>query len=170
MTIIWSRTNSKNAAASIEAVERALADARKLNDLSAEDLLGDPYLKEQVQSLRNEWAIDMAATHPGGDGALGKLVSTFRSLVRRATWWYQLPQWQQVHQFHGTSVRVVDSLLGGMGLMRQRILLLEEKAVKLKSLEEQLGIAYERQRVLMEEVSRLRNEVQELKQQIETKS
>lgn len=166
MTIIWSRTNSKNAAASIEAVERALADARKLNNLSAEDLIGDPYLKEQVQALRNEWAIDLAASQPGGGGFVGGLVGKFRALVRRATWWYQLPQWQQVHQFHGSSVRVVDSLLGGMGLMRQRILLLEEKAIKLKSLEEQLGIAYERQRVLMEEVSRLRSEVEELKQEI----
>jgi hypothetical protein len=83
--------------------------------------------------------------------------------VRRATWWYQLPQWQQVNQFHGVSVRVIDSLLAGLGQLRQRILLLEAESVKLKSLEEQLGIAYERQNHLLEEVNRLRSELEALK-------
>lgn len=165
MTIIWSRTNSKNAVASIGAVERALAEAQRQQQSAVEDLLGDPYLAEQVAALRRDWPVDTTTTLAGGSGFVGRLVGTGRGLARRATWWYQLPQWQQVNHFHGVSVRVIDSLVAGMAQLRQRILLLEEQSVKIKSLEEQLGIAYERQRHLLEEVNRLRSDLEALKAQ-----
>jgi hypothetical protein len=162
MTIIWTRTNTNDAALTIEAVGRALADAER-RDGQAGDAMGDPYLAEQVAALRAQWPVDTAAVLPGGEGALGRAVGFARALARRATWWYQLPQWQQVHQFHGTSVRVIDTLLAGLAQVRQRVLLLEEQAAKVKSLEEQLSIAYERQRHLLEEVERLRADVDRLK-------
>jgi hypothetical protein len=166
MTIIWTRTNANDAALTIEAVQRALADAERRDAEGGPDIpMGDPYLAEQVDALRAQWPVDTAAVLPGGAGSLGRLVGAARSLARRATWWYQLPQWQQVHQFHGTSVRVIDTLLAGLAQVRQRVLLLEEQAAKVKSLEEQLSIAYERQRHLLEEVERLRADVDRLKQQ-----
>ena len=167
MTIIWSRTNSKDVAASIGAVERALAEAEREQRAAENDLLGDAYLTEQIAALRREWSVDTTTTLPGGAGALGRLMGAGRSLVRRATWWYQLPQWQQVNQFHGASVRVIDSLLAGLSQLRQRILLLEADSVKLKSLEEQLSIAYERQNHLLEELHRLQSELAALKSQVE---
>lgn len=164
MTIIWTRTNANDAALTIDAVQRAIAAAERDDAKgAAAAFMGDPYLAEQVAALRAQWPVDTAATLPGGPGALGRVVGGFRSLARRATWWYQLPQWQQVHQFHSTSVRVVDSLLASLALLRQRILLLEEQGAKIRSLEEQLSIAYERQRHLLEEVERLRADVDRLK-------
>lgn len=164
MAIIWARTGANDAAMTIGAVQRALAESERSDGASAPDaFMGDPYLGEQVAALRAQWPVDTAAVLPGGPGALGRAVGAARALTRRATWWYQLPQWQQVHQFHSTSVRVLDSLLASLALLRQRVLLLEEQAAKIKSLEEQLGIAYERQRHLLEEVERLRTDVELIK-------
>ena len=164
MTIIWTRTDANDAALTIEAVGRALAEAERRDGQGSTDgAMGDPYLAEQVAALRAQWPVDTAAVLPSGAGALGWAVGAARSLARRATWWYQLPQWQQVHQFHGTSVRVIDSLLASLALLRQRILLLEEQGAKIKSLEEQLSIAYERQRHLLEAVERLRADVERMK-------
>lgn len=165
MTIIWSRTGSGNAADSIRAISEALAEAeRQQTGVPAGDpYMGDAYLAEQITALRRDWPVDTSRTLPTSPGFAGRVFGAGQRLLRRATWWYMLPQWEQVNAFHGLSVRVIDSLLAGLSELRGRILLLEASNVKLKTLEEQLGIAYERQVQMLEQIARLSAELEAMK-------
>ena len=165
MTIIWSRTGSGSAADSIRAVSEALAEAERQQARApiGDPFMGDTYLAEQVMALRQDWPVDVMGTLPASPGLGGRLFGAGQRLLRRATWWYMLPQWEQVNAFHGLSVRVIDSLLAGLSELRQRILLLEAGNVKLKTLEEQLGIAYERQVQMLEQIARLSAELEAIK-------
>lgn len=128
MTVYWVRTDNKSAFAALEAVERALAEndtgtpATALRAAEAPDpASGDPYLRENLECMAATWAIDphqiVVSRRPG----LAAALNGFQRLVRRGSWWYTLPQWQQISEFHGALMRVTESLLEHQRRLRDQI-------------------------------------------------
>jgi hypothetical protein len=128
MTVYWVRTESKSAFAALEAVERALAEndtGTPAKALGAAETLdsaaGDPYLRENLERMAATWAIDphqiVVSRRPG----LAAAINGFQRLLRRGSWWYTLPQWQQISEFHGALMRVTESLLEHQRRLRDQI-------------------------------------------------
>jgi hypothetical protein len=128
MTIHWVHTDSESAADALAAVEQALAGpADPLATQGAADpqllalVRDDPYLAENLRALHEDWAVDphriVVSSRPG----LAWAINRFQQLVRRATWWYALPQWLQISAFHGAVVRTTASLVKEQSRLEQQL-------------------------------------------------
>lgn len=157
MSIHWVHTNSENVADAMASVERALAgesDAPAAPASVDPQLLAlvrdDPYLAENLRALHEDWAVDphriVVSSRPG----LAWAINRFQGLVRRATWWYALPQWLQISAFHGAVVRTIASIVKEQSRLEQelydiagghvlaRTALLEQQLLTLRAEQEQL--------------------------------
>lgn len=128
MTIHWANsTNSMSAADAMAAVERALegADDPTVPDGIDPQLIelarGDPYLAENLVAAHETWAVDQHAIVVSHRPALGWAINRFQQLMRRATWWYAAPQWEQANAFHGAVLRVLTSLVKGQHTLQQQL-------------------------------------------------
>ena len=128
MTVYWVRTDTTSAFAAMEAVERALAE----NDTGTPDTAtratpapdptgGDAYLRDNLDRMAATWAVDphriVISRRPG----LAAALNGFQRLVRRGTWWYTLPQLEQISEFHAALARVIESLLEHQRRLREHI-------------------------------------------------
>lgn len=117
MAVYWVNSDSDDALTLMAAVERAL----ETGDTGAPPAPGasssampaapaDVYLHDNLALARAVWPVDphriVLSSRPG----LAAAINAFQRLVRRATWWYTLPQWLQISEFHGAVVRVLDAL------------------------------------------------------------
>jgi hypothetical protein len=119
MTIYWVNVDTQDALTLMVAVERALetgdtgtppppgvaaSPAASVNPT-------DTYLHDNMAIARAVWSVDphriVLSNRPG----LAAAINAFQRLVRRATWWYTLPQWLQISEFHGAVVRALDALI-----------------------------------------------------------
>jgi hypothetical protein len=119
MTIYWVNVDTQDALTLMVAVERALetgdtgtppppgvaaSPAASVNPT-------DAYLHDNMAIARAVWSVDphriVLSSRPG----LAAAINAFQRLVRRATWWYALPQWLQISEFHGAVVRTLDALI-----------------------------------------------------------
>ena len=119
MTIYWVNVDTQDALTLMAAVERALetgdtgtppppgvaaSPAASVNPT-------DTYLHDNMAIARAVWSVDphriVLSSRPG----LAAAINAFQRLVRRATWWYTLPQWLQISEFHGAVVRALDALI-----------------------------------------------------------
>jgi len=119
MTIYWVNVDTQDALTLMVAVERALetgdtgtppppgvaaSPAASVNPT-------DTYLHDNMAIARAVWSVDphriVLSSRPG----LAAAINAFQRLVRRATWWYTLPQWLQISEFHGAVVRALDALI-----------------------------------------------------------
>ena len=119
MTIYWVNVDTQDALTLMAAVERAL----ETGDTGAPPAPGvagspaspanptDAYLHDNMAIARAVWSVDphriVLSSRPG----LAAAINAFQRLVRRATWWYALPQWLQISEFHGAVVRTLDALI-----------------------------------------------------------
>lgn len=130
MTVYWVRSTGSDALGAMAAVEQALAagdtgeppaPAVETDASTPDREQRDDYLEDNLELVRSTWPIDpsmiVASQRPG----LAAALNAFQRLVRRATWWYSTPQWQQTNQFHGGVVRVIESLLNRQRQDRERI-------------------------------------------------
>src|SRR4030095_14634105 len=114
MTITWVHSESDNVFDALEAVERGLAQAEAAPPaaLQHEDLfMDDSYLADNVGVMRANWTVDPWCVGASRAGALVRLFNLGQRVARRLTWWYTLPQWQQISEFNGAVVRSTDAVL-----------------------------------------------------------
>ncbi len=128
MTITWVRTDNDSVFSAMEAAEKALVD-HPTDTVEADIRVGDkpdptggdPYLAENFALVHNLWSINphqiVTSQRPG----LGRAINGFQQVVRRATWWYTLPQWLQISEFHGAVVRVMEAMLEHQRRANQQI-------------------------------------------------
>jgi hypothetical protein len=160
MTITWAHTDSNNIFDALEAVERALEQAESAPPaaVQTEDLfMGDTYLADNVGVMRATWAVDPWRVAAGRAGALGRVFNLGQRVLRRLTWWYTLPQWQQITQFNGAVLRSTDAILARVLRLATRIHELESahSEPRLRGVEEQLRVAREEQQQLLRRVAEL---------------
>lgn len=116
MSIYWIRTDSDNALAIMETVEQALAhgDHGQAPEPNAprtdDDQQRENALREDLNTARSTWAINQQQIVESRRGRLAYVLHGFQQLVRRATWWYTAPQWDQATTFHAALVRIVEAL------------------------------------------------------------
>jgi hypothetical protein len=169
MTITWVRTDNDNVFSALEAVERALATgdtgtpptAEVVADL-ADPAAGDAYLAENLALARATWPVDPHRIVESRRPGLGVAINAFQRLVRRATWWYALPQWQQISEFHAALVRIVDSLLEHQRQLRVRLTAVEAAYIsraRMQVVEEQIS-------ALLAEQQQLRHRIAELESRL----
>ena len=128
MSVYWPHTDSENVADAMAAVERALAGEETPASAAVAgvdprlmEIVGhDRYLAENIVIAHQTWGIDQGAIVVSRRPMLGWAINRFQQLVRRATWWYAAPQWEQANAFHGSVVRVLASLIKGQHWLEQR--------------------------------------------------
>jgi hypothetical protein len=163
MTVYWVRTDNTSAFAAMEAVERALTE----NDTGTPDTAtrttpapdptgGDAYLRENLDRMAATWAVDphriVTSSRPG----LAVAINGFQRLVRRGTWWYTLPQWQQISEFHGALARVIESLLEHHRRLREHVASGEFTPIgRTQALEEQVQLLRIEQLALQNRIAEL---------------
>jgi hypothetical protein len=148
MTVYWVNSPTDSAFDAMQAVEQALETgdtglAPSVPVVEPEPLdisAGDSYLATSLESLHATWPIDPHAIVASNRPYLGWAINRFQQLVRRATWWYTLPQWLQVAEFHGATVRTIDSMLEQQRQLRLRLAALETPHTvdRIQALEAQL--------------------------------
>ncbi|MCS6840965.1 MAG: hypothetical protein RMJ54_16070 [Roseiflexaceae bacterium] len=117
MAIYWVNSDSDDALTLMAAVERAL----ETGDVGTPPAPGasspatpagstDTYLHDNLALARAIWSVDPHRIVQSNRPGLAAAINAFQRLVRRATWWYTLPQWLQISEFHGAVVRVLDAL------------------------------------------------------------
>jgi hypothetical protein len=149
MSITWFHTESNNVRDVVEQAAHALHTA---NEPQAEDTtpdplaLHDPYLAENVQRMRAEWSVDPWRVVASGDTLPGKLFRLGQRATRRLSWWYALPQWQQISEFQGATVRVTDTLVAHLLAMKAQMNTVANvhSEQRLRALEDQLRAAQKR--------------------------
>lgn len=170
MTIVWAHAKSSDVFEALAAVEQALAQSETAPaaDVQTEEyFMGDSYLAENVGVMRATWSIDPWRVVAGRAGALGRAFDLGQRVVRRLTWWYALPQWQQISQFNGAVVRSTDAVLARVLRLAVRIYELESahSEPRLRSVEEQLRAARDEQQLLLRRVAELEEQVEALRAQ-----
>jgi hypothetical protein len=161
MTIHWIQTQSDDVFATLDEIERAIAAGDTGAPPAGPPAIvdQDPYLTESLSIARASWSVDpnqiVTSSRPG----LAGVINLFQRLVRRATWWYTLPQWLQASKFHGAVVRIIDVLLDRQRLLGIRIGQIESTnaPAHLFALEQQI-------QALRDEQRELRRRIQELEQ------
>jgi hypothetical protein len=108
------------AAAIARALHSSAVDYRQFTDLS-ELLARDTYLAEQVQELRQAWAI----TPPPATSVMAR----FR---RRLAWWLFGPELAQINATHATLTRIVESLIAHLDTERALRQALSERLAALE--------------------------------------
>lgn len=117
MAIYWVNSDSDNALTLMTAVERALETgdtgtppAPGAGSPAAPADPTDTYLHDNLAIARAIWSVDPHRIVQSNRPGLAAAINAFQRLVRRATWWYSLPQWLQISEFHGAVVRALDAL------------------------------------------------------------
>jgi hypothetical protein len=160
MSIYWIQTESDDVFAALDAVEAALTQGKIGTPppaLPAPVGEADPYLLESVASAHQTWAVDQSAIVMSSISGIGTLINRFQRVVRRATWWQQSPQWQQVNTFHAAVVRIIDVVLDRQRLHTIRLGQLESAntAAHIFALEQQIQALRDEQRLLRRRISQL---------------
>jgi hypothetical protein len=160
MTITWVHSESDNVFDALEAVERGLAQAEAAPPaaLQHEDLfMDDSYLADNVGVMRANWTVDPWCVVVSRAGALGRLLNLGQRVARRLTWWYTLPQWQQISEFNGAVVRSTDAVLARILRLAARIHELESahSEPRLRAVEEQLRAARDEHQALLRRIAEL---------------
>jgi hypothetical protein len=158
MTIYWVQTDDNSALGAMEAVARALAAndqgeaprATFAAPQAADVTAGDRYLADSLALLHATWPVDANRIVESQRPYLGWALNRFQHLARKATWWYSVPQWLQVEQFHGATVRTIDSILEHQRMLRERLHRLE------------LALLIDRTEALEERMRALRQEHEQL--------
>lgn len=65
---------------------------------------------ERIAQLKRQWNVDLSVTVHSTRPVLGPGIIRFQRLVRKATWWYLEPIFQQVRAFQRNAAQVVDRL------------------------------------------------------------
>jgi hypothetical protein len=117
MATYWVNSDSDDALTLMAAVERALETGDTgtppppgAGSPAAPADLADAYLHDNLACARAVWSVDPHRIVQSNRPGLAAAINAFQRLVRRATWWYTLPQWLQISEFHGAVVRVLDAL------------------------------------------------------------
>ncbi len=150
MTIYWVNVDTQDALTLMVAVERALetgdtgtppppgvaaSPAASVNPT-------DTYLHDNMAIARAVWSVDphriVLSSRPG----LAAAINAFQRLVRRATWWYALPQWLQISEFHGAVVRTLDALIEKERRLDMRVRDIEQMRLQahLFTLQQQIAV------------------------------
>jgi hypothetical protein len=172
MTITWVHTESDNVFDALEAVERGLAQAEASppTTLQHEDLfMGDSYLADNVGVMRASWTVDPWRVVVGRAAVLGRIFNLGQRAARRLTWWYVLPQWQQISEFNGAVVRSTDAILARLLRLAARIHELESahSEPRLRTVEEQLRAARDEHQTLLRRIAELEMQVAALRPRAE---
>jgi hypothetical protein len=149
MSIVWFHTESNNV---LDVVEQAAHALRTANDPQTEAVTSDPltfhdpYLADNVQRMHADWAVDPWRIVASGATLPGKLFTFGQRAVRRLTWWYALPQWQQISEFQGATVRVTDTLVAHLLDIKAQMHTVANvhSEQRLRALEDQLRAAQKR--------------------------
>jgi hypothetical protein len=121
-------------------------------------------LKDNVQVMRDTWEVDVWRVAEMKMPVLGFFLRLGQRIVRRLTWWYTLPQAQQISQFHAASVRTTDAVLARILELSARLQTLEHvhSEQRLQLLEEQLRDARYDQQKLLHRVAELEARIAEI--------
>ncbi len=165
MTIYWVNVDTQDALTLMVAVERALetgdtgtppppgvaaSPAASVNPT-------DTYLHDNMAIARAVWSVDphriVLSSRPG----LAAAINAFQRLVRRATWWYTLPQWLQISEFHGAVVRALDALIEKERRLDMRVRDIEQMRLQahLFALQQQIAVLRARNAELESRVAAL---------------
>jgi len=165
MTIYWVNVDTQDALTLMAAVERALetgdtgtppppgvaaSPAASVNPT-------DTYLHDNMAIARAVWSVDphriVLSSRPG----LAAAINAFQRLVRRATWWYALPQWLQISEFHGAVVRTLDALIEKERRLDMRVRDIEQMRLQahLFALQQQIAVLRARNAELESRVAAL---------------
>jgi len=165
MTIYWVNVDTQDALTLMVAVERALetgdtgtppppgvaaSPAASVNPT-------DTYLHDNMAIARAVWSVDphriVLSSRPG----LAAAINAFQRLVRRATWWYALPQWLQISEFHGAVVRTLDALIEKERRLDMRVRDIEQMRLQahLFALQQQIAVLRARNAELESRVAAL---------------
>ncbi len=165
MTIYWVNVDTQDALTLMAAVERALetgdtgtppppgvaaSPAASVNPT-------DTYLHNNMAIARAVWSVDphriVLSSRPG----LAAAINAFQRLVRRATWWYTLPQWLQISEFHGAVVRALDALIEKERRLDMRVRDIEQMRLQahLFALQQQIAVLRARNAELESRVAAL---------------
>ncbi|MCL6543487.1 MAG: hypothetical protein K6T87_23350, partial [Roseiflexus sp.] len=165
MTIYWVNVDTQDALTLMAAVERAL----ETGDTGTPPLPGvaaspaasvnptDTYLHDNMAIARAVWSVDphriVLSSRPG----LAAAINAFQRLVRRATWWYTLPQWLQISEFHGAVVRALDALIEKERRLDMRVRDIEQMRLQahLFALQQQIAVLRARNAELESRVAAL---------------
>lgn len=172
MPIVWVQTNSNRVFDVVEAAERALSPGQQADPTTPQDndlTLGDTYLAENLSLLRQAWSVDPWRIVEGSQSNVGRLFGLGQHVVRRLTWWYTLPQVQQITEFQSAVVRTTDSVLEHLRQMRAQIQAIEaiRSEQRLRALEEQLRNARNEQQLLLRRILELEAQVHTLTAQLD---
>ncbi len=150
MTLVWVSTASHDVREVIEHAAHKLAAAQDpyAEPVTALDPLMelDPYLAEQVQVMHHEWSVNPWRITPPSSSVVGQLFGTGQHIIRKLTWWYNLPQWQQISTFHGATVRTTDTLIAHLLAIKAQINQIASAHAdqRLHDLEQQMRAAQQR--------------------------
>lgn len=164
MTIYWVKTDSTDALDALAAVEQALAQGDTGTPPATKQITTDDpdrYLTENIALAHATWPVDPHEIVNSNRLLLAHAINLFQRLVKKLTWWYALPQWQQVSQFHGAAVRVIDVLVE-----RQRLLSIRLNALESTHLPMHVYALEQQIQALRSEQRELRRRVAELEQQL----
>lgn len=161
MPTYWIQTSSDDVFEALEAVEQALLSGDQGSapvlpePVAAVDT--DPYLMENLGVAQAHWMVDQQAIVESQRPGVAPVINLFQRVVRRATWWQALPQWQQVSMFHGALVRIIDVILDRQRLLRIRVSQLESANLPahIFALEQQIQSLRDEQRELRRRVAEL---------------
>jgi BMFP domain-containing protein YqiC len=170
MSITWFRTESNDVFEVVESAAQAMTGAQ--SEPSAEPQqaappLHDAYLVENVHLLHNTWSVDPWRVAASGTSLAGRAAHLAQRAVRRLTWWYTLPQWQQVSEFHGAAVRVTDTLIARVAELQAQLAAIEQRhgEQRLQAVERQLIEARQERQELLKRISALEAQLAEARQQ-----
>ena len=160
MAIIWIEAKPRTVFEALDAIEQAVDHQRQLAQLD-ERFMEDTYLAENATQLQNSWSIDMGRVVPGRNTVLGRAFEAGQRVVRKLSWWYGLPQLQQITEFHAATVRTIDAMITHLHHLTTRMQTLEamHSEQRLRSIESQL-------RAIRDEQLQLRQRIAELEQQL----
>ena len=161
MSIIWIEAKQRSVFEALEAIERAVDHHEQVARLD-ERFMADTYLAENVAQLHGAWSLDLGRVVGGGAGALGRAFELGQRAVRKLTWWYNLPQLQQISEFHGAAVRSTDAIITHLHHLTSRIQALEamHSEQRLRSIENQLKAMHDEQMQLRQRVAELEARLQ----------
>lgn len=150
MTIYWVNVDTQDALTLMAAVERAL----ETGDTGTPPPPGvstspatpvnptDAYLHDNMAIARAIWSVDPHRIVQSSRPVLATAINAFQRLIRRATWWYTLPQWLQISEFHGAVVRALDALIEKERRLDMRVRDIEQMRLQahLFALQQQIAV------------------------------
>ncbi|MBK9941670.1 MAG: hypothetical protein IPP13_08650 [Kouleothrix sp.] len=169
MAIVWVEPGEHSVFAALEAVEWAVERHEQAAQLD-ERFMGDAYLAENIGQMRASWSLDLWRVVAGSGSALGRAFELGQRAARKLTWWYGLPQLQQVSEFHGAAVRSTDAIITHLHHLTSRLQAIEgmHSEQRLRSIEGQLRAMRDEQHALTRRIAELEDELRRLNAQRES--